>query len=287
MARGKRTNLADLTAAVGEHSPVDMDAEAPTTPPRSVPLSDLTANPRNPREDLGDLSALSSIADLQLQPVTVVTREAYHALYPDDGIETRYVVVNGCRRLAAAREYGRSELDISINNAVARDRVTLISAAIVENVDREDFDVIEEAKAVQALVEECGRADHAAERLHRTGAWVSQRLALLRLAPELQTALRRGELAIREARNLARVPLEEQVLRWRAAQERVRDKGPSATPGDRQPSPSRVIAAALTKFNTEPTLLATALRDQLGESGVATLLAVLAGGSSVHEDPHR
>lgn len=71
------------------------------------------------------------------------------------------------------------------------------------------------------------------------------------------------------------------------AQERDRDKGPSATPGDRQPSPSRVIAAALTKFNTEPTLLATALRDQLGESGVATLLAVLAGGSSVHEDPHR
>lgn len=54
------------------------------------------------------MSALSSIADLQLQPVTVVTREAYHALYPDDGIETRYVVVNGCRRLAAAREYGRS-----------------------------------------------------------------------------------------------------------------------------------------------------------------------------------
>ena len=279
MARGKRTDLATLTAAVGDFSPVENSPAAPPAPPR-VPLSDLTANPRNPREDLGDLAALSSIADIQLQPVTVVTRAAYLTLYPDDDIDTRFVVINGCRRLAAAREYGRSELDISVNDVVARDRVTLISASIAENVDREDFDVIEEAKAVKLLVEECGRADQAAERLHKTKGWVSQRLALLQLAPELQAALRRGELAIREARTLARVPLEEQVRRWREAQERDRDKDPTGRPGDRRPSPSRAITAALTKFDTEPTLLATALRDQLGESGVATLLALLADGET-------
>ena len=269
MARGKRTDLASLTAAVGEHSPVEQAAPAP----RTAPVSELTANPRNPREDVGDLSALASIADIQLQPVTVVTRAAYLALYPDDMIETRYVVINGCRRLAAAHEYGRTELDISVNDAVARDRTTLISAAIAENVDRQDFDVIEEAQAVQMLVEECGRANIAAERLKRTKGWVSQRQALLKLAPELQASLRRGELAIRDARSLARVPLEEQVLRWQAALDRKQeDKKPTAPP---RPSPSRSISRALSRFDKEPKLLADALREQLGESGVATLRDLL------------
>jgi ParB family chromosome partitioning protein len=279
MARGRRTNLASLTGAVGDYSPVEQHSDA--GPPRTAPLSDLTANPRNPREDLGDLSALSSIADIQLQPVTVVTRAAYLALYPDDEIETRFVVINGCRRLAAAREYGRTDLDISVNDTVARDRITLISAAIAENVDRQDFDVIEEARAVQALVQECGRADQAAAQLRKTKGWVSQRLSLLQLAPELQTSLRRGELAIREARTLARVPLEQQVHRWRAAQEREQDKDRDGKPA--QPprsSSSRAIAAAVTKFETEPQLLATVLRDQLGESGVATLLVLLGGGET-------
>ena len=121
-------------------------------PGRTTPLSELTPNPRNPRDDLGDLSDLASIADMQLQPAVVVTKAAYLRLYPDDTITARYVVVNGCRRLAAAHKYGRTDLAVVVNDEIARDRITLISASIAENVDRQDFDVIEEAKAVEALV---------------------------------------------------------------------------------------------------------------------------------------
>ena len=111
----------------------------------------------------------------------------------------------------------------------------------------------------------------------KTQAWVSQRRALLALAPELQTALRRGELAIREARSLARVPLEQQVVRWQAAQDKKNDEGKqNATPDTRPPSPSRIIASALSEFNSKPQLLADALRTHLGPDGVKTLLAVLA-----------
>ena len=78
------------------------DANVPA--PATAPLTDLTANPRNPRDDLGDLADLASIADLQLQPAAVVTRDAYLALYPKDQITSRYVVINGCRRLAAAHK---------------------------------------------------------------------------------------------------------------------------------------------------------------------------------------
>jgi ParB family transcriptional regulator, chromosome partitioning protein len=273
MARGQRTNLATLANTVGDNSPVEQMTGMPS---RTTPLADLTANPRNPRDDLGDLADLESIADMQLQPAVVVTKGAYLKLYPQDSITTRFVVINGCRRLAAAHKYGRTDLAVVVNDEIARDRVTLISASIAENVDRQDFDVIEEAKAVEALVQECGSGVDAASRLRKTQAWVSQRRALLALAPELQTALRRGELAIREARALARVPLEQQVVRWQAAQEKKNDNAtPHGGTDKRPPSPSRVIATALNEFHSAPQLLADALRTHLGPDGVKTLLAVL------------
>lgn len=276
MARGQRTNLASLVEAVGDHSPVEHSA---ATPSRTAPLRDLTANPHNPRDDLGDLSDLASITDIQLQPALVVTKTAYLKLYPDDTISTRFVVINGCRRLAAAHKYGLTDLAIVVNDAIARDRATLISKSISENIDRQGLDVIEEAKAVEALVAECGRADEAAALLHKTESWVSQRRALLKLAPELQTALRRGELAIRDARSLARVPLEQQVAKWRAAQDKTDSNGAerdSRSDTKRPPPRSRVLAKALGEFNAQPELLADALQNYLGADGVSTLLRLLA-----------
>jgi ParB family transcriptional regulator, chromosome partitioning protein len=274
MARGSRTSLASLVDGVGEHSAVD---QVTAMPSRTAPLTDLTPNPRNPRDDLGDLSNLESIADMQLQPAVVVTKAAYLKLYPDDRIGTRFVVINGCRRLAAAHKFGRTDLDIVVNDEIARDRLTLISASIAENVDRQDFDVIEEAKAVESLVKECGSAVEAGRRLRKHETWVSQRRALLQLAPQLQTALRQGELAIREARSLARVPLEQQVARWRAAQDKKNDEHQDRGATDkRSPSPSRVIASALSAFDSKPHLLADALRTHLGPDGIRTLLSVLA-----------
>jgi ParB family chromosome partitioning protein len=276
MARGQRTSLAALAEVVGDNSPVEQIAARTTeTPGRTTPLTDLVANPRNPRDDLGDLNDLASIADLQLQPAAAVTRKAYLALYPDDAITARYVVINGCRRLAAAHKFGRTDLAVVVNDELARDRITLISASIAENVDRQDFDVIEEAKAVAALVAECGRADEAAKRLHKTEGWVSQRRALLALTPELQTALRRGELALREARSLARVPPEQQVARWRAAMDKKENPG-QGSGGDtpRPPSRARVIASAVGEFESKPELLADALKTYLGDDGVARLVAL-------------
>ena len=129
MARGQRTNLASLANSVGDNSPVEQITGMPS---RTAPLTELSPNPRNPRDDLGDLSDLESIADMQLQPAIVVTKGAYLALYPQDSISTRFVVINGCRRLAAAHKYGRTDLAIVVNDEIARDRVTLISASIAE-----------------------------------------------------------------------------------------------------------------------------------------------------------
>lgn len=273
MARGQRTNLASLASAVGDHSPVDR-----TVPPVSrhvAPLTELAPNPRNPRDGLGDLSDLASIVEMQLQPAVVVSRTAYLRLYPDDEVAARWVVVNGCRRLAAARKYGRDDLEIVVKEELARDRVTLLTAAISENVDRVDFDVIEEARAVEALVQECGTAYQAAERLHKTESWVSHRRALLNLVPELQAKLRAGELAVRYARSLARVPSEQQVAAWQAAHDRG-DPTPDHRRRDTTASTAvRPVTVALRGFDDDPRRLAAALHSYLGPQRVQRLLTEL------------
>ncbi|RDH75444.1 ParB/RepB/Spo0J family partition protein [Mycolicibacterium moriokaense] len=283
MARGGVKGFGDLVGTVGDDSAVDGRVKVDTgvthrpTITRSVALNDLCSNPRNPREFIGDLDDLASIADFQLQPVVVVTRSAFRDLYPDAEIATKWVVALGNRRLAAAHKYGRPELDIIVRDDLAKDRATLLAAAIAENVDRAGFDVIEEANAVESLVQELGSGDAVAEQLKKSKTWVSQRRALLKLAPELQEATRRGDLAIRQARALAQVPMEEQVERWNAD----RKRGAAQDPGEgrrgkdaksRGDSGARLVARALRRFDAEPDELATALHGHLGEDGARALV---------------
>ncbi|MCA4727137.1 ParB/RepB/Spo0J family partition protein [Mycolicibacterium fortuitum] len=286
--KGGVRSFGSLIDSVGEKSSVDGTANEAAVQPRSgltrsVPLRDLVGNPNNPRDSVGDLDELASIVEFQLQPVVAVSRSAYEKLYPDAGISARWVVIIGNRRLAAAQKFGRPELDIVIKDELAKDRGTLLTAVIAENVDRSGFDVIEEAKAVEQLVSEFGSADAAADHLRKSKAWVSQRRALLKLAPELQEEVRRGDLAVREARTLARIPMEKQVARWRSATDQPDgEQGSGATEptGSEQDSepvgpPVRAVTKALRKFEAEPRGLALALRDYLGEAGAKTLASDL------------
>lgn len=288
MAKGGVRSFDNLLDAVGERSSVDGTSNGDSSAPRpgqtrSVPLRDLVGNPRNPRDSVGDLEKLKSIVEFQLQPVVVVNRNAFERLYPEDKIAARWVVVIGNRRLAAAQKFGRPELDIVIRDELAKDRATLLSAVIAENVDRDGFDVIEEAKAVESLVAELGSADAAAEHLHKSKTWVSHRRALLNLAPEIQEATRRGDLAIREARSLARVPLEQQVARWSSVRRRSGEdageqdsaaaKNGQHSSGEPAPPTLRAVTKAIRNFESEPHGLAIALRDQLGDAGVKMLMS--------------
>ncbi|MFZ2175752.1 MAG: ParB/RepB/Spo0J family partition protein [Rhodococcus sp. (in: high G+C Gram-positive bacteria)] len=284
MARGTRTNLATLAGVVGDNSPVDRPS--PGVTPTNVPLSELAPNPRNPRDDLGDLSDLVSITDTQLQPALVVTQAAYLRLYPEDETKiglARWIVINGCRRLAAATSFGRPNLDIVVKDEVAKDRTTLLAAAVIENVGRRDFDVIEEAKAVELLINECGTVEKAALKLAKSKGWISQRRALLQLTPELQTALRKGELAIRTARSLAQVPPEGQVEAWNTERERQSQGAESDSvptddgrkPAERVPVTAAKVTRTFRRLDADPAILAEALVEYLDDDGLRSLLAAL------------
>ncbi|WQB72161.1 ParB/RepB/Spo0J family partition protein (plasmid) [Prescottella equi] len=306
--KGGRANFASLVGAVGDNSPVDRKRPVKPQPHSSepvdgqflpdVPLAKLAANPRNPRDEVGDLSELATIAERQLQPGTAVNRSAWLKLWPEDESEigdADFIVVNGNRRLAAAVKYGREGLDVVVRDSIAVSRGEVLWAATSENIDRRDFDVLEEAKAVELMVGEFGSADAAAKKLGRSKGWVSQRRALLKLAPELQAALRAGDLAIRHARSLAKVPLEDQVAAWQATQGPQPQADPMAPePGSPEPEeekeleepaePAREAEAeakvvqALRKLGVDPTVLAAAVRKHYSDDERRSLIDALALG---------
>ncbi|GAA2154192.1 ParB/RepB/Spo0J family partition protein [Kitasatospora kazusensis] len=218
MASTKRRSLADLvggnvkdSAADGQATSPQMDGDVPAV---RIKTDRLLANPHNPRDDIGDLEDLRSIAERQLQSCLVVTKAAYLRLWPDEADALRgtdYVVVNGCRRHAAAVRFGRHELICIVDDGVAESRAKLLRTALDENTERRDFDPIEEARAVESVVGEYPSAAAAAGAEGWTTNWVSQRRRLLLLAPEVQKSVRErargGEgMALRDARWLCGRP---------------------------------------------------------------------------------
>ncbi len=78
--------------------------------------------------------------------------------------------------------------------------------AIVDNLQRADLSPLEEAHALQDLVQEYGHTQRdLAERLGKSQTWISQRLTLLQLAPEVAEQVMNGELDSATAREVARL----------------------------------------------------------------------------------
>ncbi|MBS4730624.1 ParB/RepB/Spo0J family partition protein [Mycobacterium sp. SM1] len=139
-------------------------------------------------------------------PVLVVPREAFLAARPSTAAQlppqTRYVLVYGHRRRAAALEAHRDTVPAVVDEAIMADDGDL-DAMATENLGRQDLSELAQANLF-ARYSELGLSQRAiAERLGIDQATVSRRLALLLLAPELRRAVDAGELPSAEAATLA------------------------------------------------------------------------------------
>ncbi len=202
---GRRTSLAALAGERVEAIPGHGD---PTL--TRVQLAWLATTPLNRRSsfDPSKLDELgASLRKRQLQAIVVVPADMYLKLWPDhrDHVgEARYVIVAGERRYRAAQRAGLATLQASIQEDVADSRLDLLDAVVTENLERQNLDPIEEAHAVEDMVNECGgNAAAAAGRFGRSEGWVSQRRSLLKLSPDIQRRVSSGELSVRIARALA------------------------------------------------------------------------------------
>ena len=170
--------------------------------PLEVPIGSIEANPEQPRTDFGG-AALADLAQSVrehgvLQPLLVTE-------LPVEAGGPRYRLIAGERRLRAAQAAGLERVPVTVRESVPREQLEL---ALIENVQREDLNALEEARAYARLIEDFGLTQQqVADRVGRSRTVVTNRLRLLELPPAAQDALVQG--AISEGHARALVPLEE------------------------------------------------------------------------------
>ncbi len=112
----------------------------------------------------------------------------------------RYELIAGERRWRAAQRAGLTSVPVVVRN-VTDDKV--LELALIENIQREDLNPIEEARAYRKLIETLGLTQETvAERVGRDRSYVTNYLRLLKLPDDLQELLQVGRLSTGHARAL-------------------------------------------------------------------------------------
>ena len=113
---------------------------------------------------------------------------------------SRFELIAGERRWRAAQRVGLTTVPAILKD-VSDDQV--LEIALIENIQREDLNPIEEARAYKKLIESLGLTqDTVAERVGRDRSYVTNYLRLLRLPEDLQDLLQAGRLSTGHARTL-------------------------------------------------------------------------------------
>lgn len=160
-----------------------------------VEVDRIKPNPFQPRKTF-DEAALASLAESirnygVLQPLTVTRKEIEK---PGEGISVEYELIAGERRLRAAKLAGIAQVPVVIRNGEDDDRMKL-EIAIIENLQREDLNAIDRAKAFQRLAEEFGlKHGEIGKRVGKSREYVSNSLRILTLPQEMQDALAEGKI---------------------------------------------------------------------------------------------
>ncbi len=163
---------------------------------QKLPLHVIQANRYQPRQefDEGELEELArSIREKGLLQPVVVRRLA----------EGGYELVSGERRLRAARKAGLTELPSIVRDV---DEEEMLVLALVENLQREDLNAVEEAKAYRELISKFElKHEEVARALGKSRPAITNSLRLLELPEEILDMVRSGELSEGHARVLLSV----------------------------------------------------------------------------------
>jgi len=180
-----------------------------------IDVDKIQPNPFQPRREFeeGPLKDLAeSIRQYGiLQPLTVSRVEKETA---DGGLVTEYELIAGERRLRASKLAGLSQVPVIIR--VGDDNMAKLELAIIENLQREDLNAVERARAFARLVEEF-RFTHTqiGQKLGKSREYVSNTVRLLTLPQEMLDALSEGKINEGHTRPLlmlASRPEEQQTL---------------------------------------------------------------------------
>lgn len=147
-----------------------------------LPVDKLCPHPDNPRKDIGDISELAESIKSNgiLQNLTVVPFVS--KIKPDFNGNGMYTVVIGHRRLAAAKAAGIIEVPCVVSNMDYKEQ---LSTMLVENMQRADLTVFEQAKGFQMMLDLGETQSSIAEKTGFSEATVCRRIKLASLDEEL------------------------------------------------------------------------------------------------------
>jgi len=167
-----------------------------------IDVDRIVPNPYQPRKEFSE-AGLTSLAESirqygVLQPLVVSRTDVEK---PDGGLESIYELVAGERRLRASKLAGLKQVPVVIRQGESN--LTKLELAIIENLQREDLNAIDRAKALQNLIEEFG-ISHAetAAKIGKSREYVSNSLRLLSLPEHMQNAIIGKEISEGHARPL-------------------------------------------------------------------------------------
>ena len=200
MSTSKKKGLGrGLSALFGDQTPEVKKKQKTTHNRLKASIGDLTANKYQPRVHFDEEKLVELTNSIRkngiIQPIAVREDKV------DPG---RYEIVAGERRWLAAQKAGLHEVPIIILDL---DDNEALEVAIVENIQRDDLNVIEEAKGYQRLSEEFGY-DHEkiAKFMSKSRSHISNTLRLLTLPKDVIALIEEESLSAGQARPLIGLP---------------------------------------------------------------------------------
>lgn len=195
-------------------------AKAETQPPKldaifHIEVEKIFPNPQQPRRDFdedGIRDLASSIREFGLLQPVVVTKVVKEV---PGGTDVQYVLISGERRLRAAKYLGLERIPAIIRNVdLERERLEL---AIIENIQRENLNPIESARAMARLQDEFRLTQREiAVRLGKSREAIANTMRLLDLPMAIQEAIEQGKISESHGRVLLAVEepsLQERLFR--------------------------------------------------------------------------
>src|ERR1700693_5648319 len=203
--------LADLlgqTRSVVTPGSADGDGAAAATAGRDqvllrLPLDLLQRGRYQPRLEMRAESLAELVESIRaqgvVQPIVVRPMDG-----PDERGVQRYEIIAGERRWRAAQQAGLRDIPAVVRYVADE---AAIAMALIENIQREDLNPLEEARALERLISEFGLThQQAADAVGRSRAAVTNLLRLLELPEEVCERLAKRELEMGHARALLGLP---------------------------------------------------------------------------------
>ncbi len=161
-----------------------------------IEVEKIKPNPYQPRREF-DNARLHDLAESIrmygiLQPL-IVTRREFEK--PDGGLAVEYELISGERRLRASKLAGLAQVPALIRHGEEDSRIKL-ELAIIENLQREDINAVDRARAFDRLAKEFHmKHNQIAEKVGKSREYVSNTMRILALSEEILNSVSEGKIS--------------------------------------------------------------------------------------------